>query len=62
MTTRNGDVVIIEAEPLNICESCGFIAETRPYGVEGAKICFSCAMKDEENTKRMFREKVLNER
>lgn len=29
------------------CEYCGNIDELRPYGKNGAKICFDCGMKDE---------------
>lgn len=42
------------------CEYCGKMEELRPYGKNGAKICFDCAMKPENKatTEAMF-EKVL---
>lgn len=43
---KNG-VFVIETEPDDICEYCGKKAETRPYGRNGARICFSCAMMPE---------------
>ncbi|QXE19516.1 hypothetical protein [Clostridium sp. 001] len=45
--------VISEQEPQK-CEYCGKIAELRPYGKNGANICFKCAMKDEEEAKKQF--------
>lgn len=38
------------------CAFCGKEAELRPYGPEGESICFKCGMKDEETTKRKFKE------
>lgn len=32
------------------CEYCGKYDELRPYGKNGAKICYECGMKDEEET------------
>lgn len=29
------------------CEYCGNVEELRPYGKNGAKICFDCGMKPE---------------
>ncbi len=40
-------IVILEPEPDGKCEYCGKIAELRPYGENGAKICFDCGMKPE---------------
>jgi transcription initiation factor TFIIIB Brf1 subunit/transcription initiation factor TFIIB len=54
MTHRVGNILIIAAEPAQQCDMCGKIAELRPYGKNGACICFSCAMLDEEETKRNF--------
>ena len=28
--------------------------ELRPYGINGANVCFDCAMKNEENAREMF--------
>ena len=44
------DYEIILEEPPQRCESCGIIAETRPYGLNHEEICFDCAMKDEALT------------
>lgn len=45
----------IAEEPVEACELCGTIAETRPYGPNYERICFECGMKNEELTKkRMF--------
>jgi hypothetical protein len=53
--SRNVDgIPIIEAEPDFICFLCGAIEETRPYGPNGEEICFTCGMKDEEQTNRML--------
>lgn len=43
------------------CEYCGKVDELRPYGKNGAKICFDCGMKPEniKTTEAAF-EKVLN--
>jgi hypothetical protein len=38
------------------CEFCGKQEELRPYGPNNESICFDCAMKDEETTKRKFEE------
>jgi hypothetical protein len=38
------------------CQMCGSLDELRPYGPNNENICFDCAMKDEETTKRKFRE------
>ena len=45
---------ILQAQPDAACDSCGDIAELRPYGPGGSNICLPCAMKDEEATKRRF--------
>lgn len=45
---------VIEKETESICAYCGKIAETRPYGKDGADICFYCAMKNEKQTREIF--------
>ena len=42
----------IAAQADEVCEMCGAITECRPYGPTDEIICFDCAMKDEETTKR----------
>ncbi|MGE0444536.1 MAG: hypothetical protein AB7P99_04855 [Vicinamibacterales bacterium] len=67
MTTRrinpvNGDErVVIEREPDDVCEICGRVAELRPYGPNGERVCFSCGMKDEAAARRQFGRQVLGE-
>lgn len=34
---------IIAPQPDECCEMCGSIDECRPYGPDGANICFTCA-------------------
>ncbi len=52
MTHREAKVVIIAPEPPKPCELCGETKELRPYGPNGAWVCFQCAMKDREGTKK----------
>ena len=40
----------ISAEPVQVCEMCGAIAECRPYGPNNEQICFDCGIKDEATT------------
>jgi hypothetical protein len=54
-------VFVIQEEPFQQCDSCGKIAELRPYGPNGECICFDCGMKDEDTTKRMFNKVALGE-
>ena len=55
MSERN---LICEERPLK-CELCGNVEETRPYGPNGERICFSCGMRDEETTMRRLRQHVF---
>lgn len=50
MTQKVGNVVVIYAEKSQQCDDCGKIDELRPYGPNGSKICYDCAMKDEIGT------------
>lgn len=44
-------IVIIGGESADAkCQYCGKISELRPYGKNGAKICFECGMKPENKT------------
>ena len=52
--------IIAEEEP-QACEMCGAIAECRPYGPNDEEICFECAMKDEETTKRKMAAYIFGE-
>ena len=51
----------IAVEPERKCELCGKVAETRPYGPKGERICFECGMKDKETTTRQMRRLIYGE-
>lgn len=53
-TPDGSKVLIIEPEADDQCELCGEIAELRPYGPNGERICFDCGMKDEAGTVKRF--------
>lgn len=38
----------------SICGTCGDAGDTRPYGKDGAQVCYPCAMLDEEVAKAQF--------
>jgi len=50
MTEVKGGVPIIQREPADRCEQCGRLAELRPYGPCGLRICVDCGMKDKAGT------------
>lgn len=52
---------IIAVEEPQRCEMCGIIDECRPYGPNDEEICFDCAMKDEETTKRKMDAYIFGE-
>ncbi len=55
MTHRSkSGVMVIAGESDAKCEDCGKADELRPYGKNGANVCFGCAMKDEANARAMF--------
>ena len=54
MTKKIGNILVIQEEKSQQCDNCGKVAELRPYGKDGACICFECGMKDEKQTKKMF--------
>lgn len=58
MTRRFGNIVVVVGESRQQCDMCGKIAELRPYGPNGEKICYACGMKDPETTDKMI-SKVL---
>ena len=47
-------IVVIEATADAKCSLCEKIEELRPYGKNGAWVCFECMMKDEEEGKQQF--------
>lgn len=52
---------IIAAQDDEVCEMCGQVDECRPYGPNNENICFDCAMKDEETTRRKCGEYLFGE-
>ena len=56
----SGRGFIAEEKPQR-CEMCGVIEECRPYGPNNEEICFDCAMKDEETTKKKMDEYIFGE-
>lgn len=51
-------VTVIAREPSQQCDYCGKISELRPYGKNGACICFPCAMLDESEAERQFARRI----
>lgn len=46
---RIGDIVVLEVGEPDTCELCGVLAkEVRPYGPNGEKVCYSCAIQNRE--------------
>lgn len=58
MSFKVGNTFVITQEEGGKCEDCGKKDELRPYGKNGANVCFDCAMKDEENAKAMFAKRL----
>lgn len=54
MSKKVGDKFYLFEEKADKCEYCGKVAELRPYGKNGANICFECGMKDPKTTEEMF--------
>jgi hypothetical protein len=48
---REKGISVIAVGPEQKCSICGKVEETRPYGPNYTKVCFDCAMKDEDGTK-----------
>lgn len=49
----------IAQEPEATCELCGKVDELRPYGLNYERICFDCAMENEELTKTRMDEYIF---
>jgi hypothetical protein len=54
MSKRVGNISIIAAEDDDVCELCGKVAECRPYGPNGERICYECGMKNRATTDKMM--------
>ena len=61
MSKNIGGIPFLFVEEDRRCELCGKIDECRPYGPNGEQICFDCAMKDEETTKKMMNKVLFGE-
>jgi|KBSMisStaDraftv2_1062788.scaffolds.fasta_scaffold157156_3 hypothetical protein len=62
MTFRIKDgPIVIAAENSAACEMCGKHDELRPYGPNGANVCFDCAMKDKANAAAMFKRRLAGD-
>jgi hypothetical protein len=48
---------VVFEDPVQRCEMCGIIDETRPYGINHEEICHECAAKDPSLTE--FRRKEV---
>ena len=53
--------MLLEPEAPARCELCGKVEETRPYGPNGERVCFSCGMKDEGATERGMKRVLFGE-
>jgi len=51
----------IAVEPDRECELCHKVAETRPYGPNGERVCFECGMKDPQAAERQMRRHIYGE-
>lgn len=58
MSGKKGNKFVIEQQAPQGCEYCSEIKELRPYGKNGANICFQCAMKDESEAKKQFSKRL----
>jgi hypothetical protein len=61
MSERIGNIAVIAPEADDICEQCYKIAETRPYGIGGKRICFDCGMLDKEGTEKRMGQVLFGE-
>jgi hypothetical protein len=54
MSKKQGNKFVVEEQKPEQCEYCGEVAELRPYGKNGANICFKCMMKNENEAKKQY--------
>jgi len=50
--------LVICEETKHLCEACGDKEELRPYGPDGANICFACMMNDETLAQDIFKRRI----
>lgn len=57
-----GGVVVLDRTeiPEGKCDLCGSHEELRPYGPRGEWICYSCGMKEPEETARQCQARVFS--
>jgi hypothetical protein len=58
LSREQGKKFVISKQEPQVCEYCGKIAELRPYGKNGANICFQCGMDNIEETKKQFADRL----
>lgn len=54
MSKKVEETFYISPEKESVCEYCGNVAELRPYGKDGANICYKCGMENYETTLEMM--------
>lgn len=59
MSKRIKNFIIIEDEPEDYCEYCGKLAELRPYGKAGKRICLECGLKNVDETTKNMEKKLF---
>jgi hypothetical protein len=52
---------VIAPEANAACELCDKVAELRPYGPNGERVCFQCGMKDKAAAERGMRRYIYGE-
>lgn len=61
MSFRVGNVAVICEQPDARCSQCGEVTDVRPYGPNGAMVCYDCAMKDPKGTQRRMNKELFGE-
>lgn len=50
MSKKINDIFYVSPQKEGVCDYCEKVAELRPYGKNGANICYECGMEDAETT------------
>lgn len=61
MTYIAKNVIHVEPEPDRKCSMCGKVAECRPYGPDGADICFECGEKIPETVEKQMGHRLFGD-
>jgi len=56
------EVALIVEEPDQPCQVCGTMAETRPYGPRGERVCYECGMKNPQSMRRQMNRVLFGEK